>query len=86
MAGFYILRAALSVLLRRRVGRVLACGPLLLIEQVPQVGAAPAAAGAGAETLAELPWAARLRHADEVDHLALGDVEAEAEFVVEVHT
>jgi hypothetical protein len=55
------------------------------VEEAPQEGAAPAAAGPRAEALAELPDSPRLFHAEVVDHLPLGDVEAETEFFVEFH-
>ena len=46
---------------------------------------APPAAGSRAETLAHLAGDARPLDAQEVDHLALGNMKAEAEFFVGKH-
>ena len=56
-----------------------------LLEQLPQIRPAPAATGPRPEALAHLPHARRLLDADEVQHLPLGQVKTEAEFVVEFH-
>ena len=56
------------------------------LEQPFQKWPAPAAAGACAKTFAELRGAFGFFDANEVDDFALGDVKAEAKFVVEVHT
>jgi hypothetical protein len=56
-----------------------------LFEQLLQKRPAPSAASPRAEAFRELALAARFLDAQKVNHLPLGDVEAEAEFVVEVH-
>jgi len=56
-----------------------------LIEQLPQIGPTPPAAGPCPETLAQLPHAAGLRDAEEIDHLSLRHVKAKAQVIVQVH-
>ena len=56
-----------------------------LSEEPFQIAAAPAASGAGAETLAQLAGAARFFHPQKIHDLPLADVETEADFVVELH-
>src|SRR5690349_10822649 len=56
-----------------------------LIEQLLQKRPAPAAAGPRAEAFTELRSPLGLLDANKVDHLALGDVKAEAELVVQFH-
>jgi len=58
---------------------------LRCLEQFSQVGTTPAAAGAGAEAIAHLAGALWFFDLQKVQRFSLGDVEAEAEFVVEVH-
>jgi hypothetical protein len=54
-------------------------------EQLSQVRTTPTATRAGAEALAHLAGAAWLLHLQKVQHFSLGNVEAEAKFVVELH-
>jgi hypothetical protein len=55
------------------------------LPELLQKRAAPPAAGARAEAFAHLTGALRPLDAKVIDHLALGDVKAEAEFFVEIH-
>ena len=61
------------------------CVPARWLEHAAQVGAAPAAAGARTEAIGQLAGAARFLDADKIQQLPLGDMEAEANFVVEFH-
>jgi hypothetical protein len=54
-------------------------------EEALQVAATPTTSGAGPKTFAELAGAPRFFHPQEIDNLALADVETEADFVVELH-
>jgi len=56
-----------------------------LLKQPLQEWPAPTAAGAGTETVCKLADALWPLNPQEAHHLPLGDVEAEAQFVVEVH-
>ena len=58
---------------------------LRFCEESFQVVHAPAAPGPGSAAVGQLTGAARLIHANEVDDLPLGDVEAVANGVVEFH-
>src|SRR5262245_3207737 len=82
-AGFDVLRAAGSVV--RFIGEFRLDGfpSLRCFEELGQIGTTPATARARAETFAHLAGPAWLLDAKEVQHLSLGDVKAEAEFVVE---
>ena len=55
------------------------------VEQLLQVRTAPTAAGARAKALAHLTRPLRLVHPQKVEHLSLGDVKAQAKFVVKFH-
>ncbi len=55
------------------------------VEEFAQIGSAPAATGASAEAIAHLAGAAGFFDLQKVEHLSLGDVKAEAKFIVEVH-
>ena len=55
------------------------------VEELLEKGAAPPASGAGSEAVCELTDPLRPLDAQIVHHLTTGDVEAEAEFVIEVH-
>ena len=56
-----------------------------IVEQPPEILPAPAATCPGAKTIRQLSRPLRLLHAQVIDHLALGDVETQAQFVVEFH-
>ena len=59
---------------------------LELFEVLLQIGNTPAATGSRAAALADLARATRLIQPDVVDDLAFRDVEAVADFIVEIHS
>src|SRR5687768_2192229 len=69
---------------RREIFGSLAAGNCL-VKQLLQEWPAPAAAGPSTVAVGQLGRALGLLHAEVVDHLPFGDVEAEAELVVEIH-
>jgi hypothetical protein len=73
------------MLLRRQVA-FNDCGPRLMgREHLRQIGPTPPAAGPGPKTLAHLGGAAGALQPQKVQQLPLGNVKAEANFVVEFH-
>ena len=88
MPGGDICRARRCIVGGSQLTRFSRCARLALgfVEQFGQHPPTPTATGARTETFAELARSTRLLDAQEVDDLALGHMEAEAEFVVEVHS
>lgn len=85
MAGADIGRALLRVFLGRGID--LRCDASLdgFAEQTLQIAAAPTTTRAGPKTFTKLSGTPRFFDPQEIENLALADVETEADFVVELH-
>jgi len=84
-AGANVSRPSPGVFFRRDVVFLRRAAGNGLVEQSLEISPAPAAAGSGAEALAQLARPARPLHSQKVEHFPLRDVKTEANFVVEIH-